>query len=219
MKRVPRRHDPESTIDSLLSAGTILFADRGFDGASVEDIARRAKVNKAMISYHFGGKDGLYRAILAETFEPTLKRLEGLKGESRPAPERLREFIAHFAAMVDHRPGLPSMLLREVLSGGSHLDAKAIPYFLAVFAAVREIVEQGIREASFREVDPFLTHLSLIGGLVFFFATHPLRERFAREGRLPVTLPTPDAYVRHFQDLMIRALQRHDPAVEPRETR
>ena len=216
--RVARKHAPESTREALLSAGTSLFAERGFDGASVDAIAQRARVNKAMISYHFGGKDGLYRAILAETFEPTLQRLEGLRGEPAPAPERLRAFIAHFAGMVDHRPGLPAMLLREVLSGGRHLDERVIPYFLALFAAVREIVEQGIRDGAFREVDPFLTHLSLIGGLVFFFATHPLRERFAREGKLPMDLPTPDAYVRHFQDLMIQALRRADPVVHSQES-
>jgi len=207
LKSIGLKKKSEATREALLAAGTRLFAERGFDGASVDAIARGAKVNKAMISYHFRGKDGLYRAILAETFEPTLKRIEGLKADSRPAPERLKTFVSLFAEMVDHRPGLPAMILREVLSGGHHLDERTIPYFLAVLAAVQQIVKGGIRERSFRRVDPILTHISLIGGLVFFFATQPLRERFAREGRLPVRLPASAAYVAHFQNLMSRALQ------------
>ncbi|HEV8375189.1 MAG TPA: TetR family transcriptional regulator [Candidatus Polarisedimenticolia bacterium] len=213
MKRAsPSRRSPADTRHALLAAGTRLFAERGFDGASVEAIARLAKANKAMISYYFGGKEGLYRTILAETFEPVLKKMEALRQVSRPAPELLQAFIFYFAEMVEHHPDLPAMLLREVLSGGRHLDAKALHYFLSLFAAVREILEAGVRQKSFRAVDPFLTHLSVIGGLVFFFATHPLRERLAREGRLPVKLPKPDAYVHHFALLMTRALKREGAA-------
>ncbi|MCP4657706.1 MAG: helix-turn-helix transcriptional regulator, partial [bacterium] len=55
----PRGHyDAAATREALLEAATELFAERGFDGAKVEAIARRAGVNKAMISYHFGGKQG-----------------------------------------------------------------------------------------------------------------------------------------------------------------
>src|SRR4030095_5227128 len=93
-----------ATRDALLAAGTRLFARRGFDGASLEAIARLARANKAMISYYFGGKEGLYRALLADTREPVLRRTEGLRKLPRPAPERLRSFIFYFAEMVERHP-------------------------------------------------------------------------------------------------------------------
>lgn len=219
MKTAAPRKTSLATRDALLAAGTRLFAQRGFDGASVEAIARLAGANKAMISYYFKGKEGLYRAILAETLEPVLRRTEGLRKVSRPAPERLQTFIFYFAEMVEHHPDLPAMILREVLSGGRHLDEKALRYFLSLFAVVREILEEGVRNKSFRRVDPFLTHLSVIGGLVFFFVTHPLRERLAREGKLPMKLPAPDAYVRHFALLMTQALKRENSARAARARR
>jgi AcrR family transcriptional regulator len=219
MKRPPSRKGSVATRDALLAAGTRLFARRGFDGASLEAIARLARANKAMISYYFGGKEGLYRAILADTLEPVLRRTEGLRKLPRPAPERLRAFIFYFAEMVERHPDLPAMILREVLSGGRHLDERALGYFLSLFAVVREILEEGVRRKSLRKVDPFLTHLSVIGGLVFFFVTHPLRKRLAREGRLPMQLPAPDAYVRHFALLMIHALKRESRAPGSRARR
>jgi AcrR family transcriptional regulator len=58
-----RRRDPERTRQALLDAALAEFSAKGLAGARVGDIAQRAGVNKQLISYHFGGKDGLYRAL------------------------------------------------------------------------------------------------------------------------------------------------------------
>jgi AcrR family transcriptional regulator len=207
-KRAPRRgRDPEATREALLASGTALFAECGFDGTSVDAIARKAGVNKAMINYHFGGKRKLYLAIFASTFAEIVERVDGLRQASRPPAELLREFVAIFADMaVRRRPNFPAMLLREVLAGGRLVEAEILPRILAIFTVVREIVERGVREGSFRPVDPVLTHLSLIGSLAFFFATAPFRDRAIAAGRLPLSPPAAEAYVRHVQELMTRGL-------------
>ena len=206
MIMVDHRRNSDRTREALLTAGTDLFARHGFEGTRVDLIARKARVNKAMISYHFGGKAGLYRAILLSTFTATLERVQPLRLSPEPADVLLRAFVKDFSDMVAGRPGLPMMLLREALSGGRHLDRETLPCFVAVFSVVREIIEKGRRERTFRPVDPLLTHLSLIGSLVFFFGTAPLRDRLIREGLIPFQAPDADAYVRHIQDLMTRAL-------------
>src|SRR5262245_35055014 len=130
----PRRRNSERTRDALIEAAARQFAERGFDGVRVEQIARAAGVNKAMISYHFGGKRGLYRAILRETFDRFNERLASLTDADRPAVERVREFAAAFAAVAAERPALPAMLLREALSGGAHLAESDMSSFVAPFA-------------------------------------------------------------------------------------
>jgi AcrR family transcriptional regulator len=205
---------PEETREKLMGAATSLFAEKGFDGARVEAIAKKARVNKAMISYHFGGKEGLYRAILLSTFESAIQRLKALEEMAAPADEQLREFVRLFAGVAAARPGLPAMLLREVLSGGRHLDEEILPHFLGVFGHVRRIVARGIREGTFRPVDPLLTHLSLIGALVFFFSTSPLRARLGAEGKLPAASPSDEAFVEHIQDLITRGLATGRPMAD-----
>jgi len=71
---------------------------------------------------------------------------------------------------------------------------------------VRRIVERGVREGSFRPVDPLLTHLSLVGSLLFFFATARLRARLFAEGRVRGKAPETTTYVKHIQDLIIHGL-------------
>jgi TetR/AcrR family transcriptional regulator len=196
-----------------MDAGTDLFARNGFEGTRVDLIARKARINKAMINYHFGGKAGLYRAILLNLFTATLERVGPLRTSPLPADELLRSFVKDFSEEVASRPGLPAMLVREALSGGKHLDRQTLPCFQQVFSTVREIIEKGSREGTFRPVDPLLTHLSLIGSLVFFFATSPMRDRLISEGYVPFGPPAPEDYVGHVQDLMTRAL-----AAEPTRT-
>ena len=54
----------------LLEAATSLFAQKGFSGVSVRQLAEAANVNIAAISYYFRGKEGLYQAVLEEQFAP-----------------------------------------------------------------------------------------------------------------------------------------------------
>jgi AcrR family transcriptional regulator len=160
-----------------------------------------------MINYHFGGKRKLYLAIVTAAFQDIVARAERLTETDRPAPDLLRELIALVAETATQRnPHFPAMMLREVLAGGKHLGADTIAYPLRVADVVRHIVERGVREGSFRPVNPLLTHLTLVGSLLFFFATAPLRARLTAEGHLRGQAPDGAAYVKHIQELIIHGL-------------
>ena len=140
-------------------------------------------------------------------FAELLDRVEPLRNDARPPDHVLREFIAIVGDTANRRrPHLSKMMLREVIAGGPHLDHEVLVYPMRVFAVVREIIERGVRERVFRPVDPILTHLSLIGSLVFFFATADFRSRMAAEAPIPLEATPPDAYVRHIQELIARGL-------------
>jgi TetR/AcrR family transcriptional regulator len=207
-----RRRDAASTRETLLAAGTELFAERGYDGVPVSAIADEAGVNKAMINYHFGGKRKLYLAIVSATFAEIVASVERLAEAPRPAPELVRDLIAVVGDTVTRRhPHFCTMMLREVVAGGSHIEPELIDKPARMLAAVQRIVARGVREGDFRPVDPLLTHLSLVGSLVFFFATTRFRERVLAHHRLGVTPPTAAAYVKHIQDLLSYGLAAQGP--------
>src|SRR5215475_11491172 len=202
-----RAHDSRATRKSLLDAAASLFAARGFDGVSVAEVARLAGANKALINYYFGGKLQLYRTVVREMFAELLGRIEPLRTDARPPDQVLREFIAIVGDTAHRRrPHLSRMMLREVIAGGQHLDHEILVYPMRALSVVREIIERGVRERVFRPVDPILTHLSLVGSLVFFFATADFRRRMAAETPIPIAATSPDAYVRHIQNLIARGL-------------
>jgi TetR/AcrR family transcriptional regulator len=206
--RAPRQRDAGATREALLAAATALFADRGFAGTTVDAIAVRARVNKAMINYHFEGKHGLYTAILKRDFGWALTRLTELTSEPIKADEKLSRFVAIFGELHQRRPGLSAMMLREAMSGGRELDPSLLPDIRSIFGAVHAIVTQGIAEGTFRDVDPLFMHHTVIGTLAFFFAAKPLRDRMIAEGVVPVAHPEPQAFIAHVQTLLARGLAK-----------
>jgi AcrR family transcriptional regulator len=204
-----RRRDTVATREALLGAATELFAERGFDGTKVDQIAQSAGCNKAMISYHFGGKKSLYNEILAGTLNEAHERFHEIRYSKAPADDRLRDFIFAFADLAATQPALPVMVIREVMSGGLHIDADLLPRFLELFKLVQEIIDQGVREGTFMNVNSYVTHMSLLGSLVFFFATKQIRELLAA-APLPSSVPEVREFVRDLELTIRRGL-----AVEP----
>jgi TetR/AcrR family transcriptional regulator len=211
-RRRSRRRDAVATRQALISAGTELFAERGYDGVPVAAIAARAGVNKAMINYHFGGKRKLYVAIVSATFAEIVAGIEHLAESERPAPEVLRELVALVGDVATRRhPHFCTMMLREVVAGGKHLESEVMDKPVRILEAVQSIVARGVREGDFRPVDPLLTHLSLVGSLVFFFATRRFRERVLAKRRPALAPPDPEAYVKHTQELLTHGLAAARP--------
>ena len=215
----PRRaiRDSAATKAALLKAGAELFAARGYDGVTLDRVTRKARVNKAMVSYHFGGKRGLYLAIVTATFEELLASVRAIATDGRPAPEQLRDFVRAFARLAGvERPGFPAMLLREVLAE-SELHRQVVPYMVAMLGAVSGIIRRGVEEKTLRPVDPVLCYFSLLGALAFFFATKPARDHAVARGDLPVAALAmgSDAFVSYVNEFVVGGLElsgRRGPA-------
>jgi AcrR family transcriptional regulator len=214
-RREREKRDPAATRQALLRAGAELFAERGFDGVPIGDIAERAGVNKALISYHFRGKRGLYVAILRSTFASMAERLKAIEAKAPGAREALHAILEVFRDMTQERHGFPTLFLREVLSTG--IEPALLPHLVEIIGVSRRLAERGARERLFRRVDPLLLHLGLIGSLVFFFATEPARRRAAAEGRVPFVMPDSAAFVRYVEELTLRGLAPGRRPLPPRK--
>ncbi len=196
---------PHDTRESLLESATEVFVRKGFSGARVDEIARQAKANKAMIYYHFGSKEGLYKAVL-------LKYIGGLQEEIARVPqdaEPLARLLAFYAALgrtFQNRPALPFMMFREILAGGVHMDAEVARALKGVLDFVRATVEEGIAAGSLRTVNPLFVHLSMMAPMMLFCVSRPFRERL-----LPVVpekgASTVEGFFEHMYDVLGRTLR------------
>ncbi len=212
VRREGEKRDPGATRRALLGAGAVLFAERGFAGVSIEDLAARAGVNKALISYHFRGKRGLYSAILAATFRELAERIDAVEAQAEDARAALHGLVSVFDAFRREHPTFPRLFMREVLESG--VEPLVVPHLLTVIGVVRRIAARGRREGTLRPVDPLLMHFGLIGALVFFAATEPARRRAAAEGRIPFAMPEFPDFLRYVEELTVRGLAPH-----PRDSR
>lgn len=204
-KREARRsRDPEATREALLRAATELFALKGFDGVRIEEIARAADVNKALISYYFEGKRGLYRAAIESSFVELEHLTETLADRSRAPIDLLRGFVAGFAELaMKRRPHFPALFLREMLASGEAAP-EAVAHVPEILRRFRQVIRRGVAEGSVRKVDARELYLLLVGSLAFFFATAPARE--AVKQRIPAASVPPSSYVAFLQDVLDRIL-------------
>jgi AcrR family transcriptional regulator len=198
------KRDPEATRHALLGAAADLFAEHGFDAVSVEDVAERAGVNKALVSYHFGGKRGLYVSALQSGFAAMADRLLAVEARAGSAREGLHGFFEAFLAVHREHPGFPTLFVRELLAGD--IEPAVAVQLLRIVGVTRRLARRGAREGAFRRTDPLLLHLGLVGSLAFFFGTEPARQKARAEGHVPFRAPTPRAFVRHLEDLTLWGL-------------
>src|SRR5258708_25071467 len=106
--------------DRLFAAAAAEFAARGYAGAKVDRIARAARLNKAMIYYHFTSKAALYREILRDMFGAVRTRINEVAASDAAPEDKVRHYIEAIATEAEARPHFPPIPLREIAEGAAH---------------------------------------------------------------------------------------------------
>jgi len=196
-----------SSADALLLAATEVFLEQGFSGARVDEIAERARVNKAMIYYHFESKHGLYRAVLHRLLAGVGEELAAQAAAERDPRRRLIAFYGGIARLFSERPALPRIMLREILAGGENVDPETTRTLAGFVELVAKAIEDGRQEGSVRPVHPLIVHLSAMGPLILFFVTQAFRDRVLPAALPGSVQPTPEAMLDHLAVLIERGLE------------
>ena len=191
----------------LLTAAAAEFAARGFAGASVDRIARLARVNKAMIYYHFASKAALYREILRDMFEAVAVRVTAAAHATATPDDKVRAFVDAIATEAEARPHFPPIWFREIAEGGAHLDATTLASIAAVVKSLRHILHEGCAAGRFRQVDPLLVHAGIVGPILLYFASGALRGRLQKGGVAGASTISRDDVVAHVQRVALMALE------------
>jgi TetR/AcrR family transcriptional regulator len=202
----PRRSATGSR-ERLFAAAAAEFAARGFAGASVDRIATAARVNKAMIYYHFKSKAALYREILRDMFGAVRVRVAAVSVADLSPDQKIRAYVAAIADEAEARPHFPPIWLREIAEGAGHVDAVTLGYVRDVLEALAAIIGEGVRAGRFQPTPPLLIQGGVIAPLMFFLATAPLRQKIARAGVDGVAAISRDMVIEHIQRLTLAQLE------------
>jgi AcrR family transcriptional regulator len=174
----------EETRAALLTAATEVFLEHGFRAARVQDIAERASIRLSAINYHFGGKEGLYLAVLQQHADAAIAHLPLTPPDlARPLRERFA-FVVHALAYrmldADSPSRIGQLLVREVVSPTAALDVMFERFTKPQAMVLRGLISEILAGGAAQVVSPdalLRAMLSVVGQCMMYRIGMPLIER------------------------------------------
>ena len=153
--------------DAIISAAIALFAEKGFEGTSIRDIAARADVNLAMINYYFGSKEGLFAQLVESKSNYTREALlEITSNDTLSHMEKIDQVIVCYVTRLFSNRKFHRVISQELmLAQREELQQYILNMMYNNNLLIRKIIEDGISEGTFNPVDPQLTLSTLVGTL------------------------------------------------------
>ena len=159
------------TAERILDVAEEVFAEKGFEGATLRDVADRVGIRIPSLYNHFASKDRLYAAVLERGIGPVLRTLAASAVDDQQSRSRILEDT--LAALAE-RPNLPRLVLHETLAGGRHLRKMLEEWLGPVLRQAQQLVESG--PAAERWKPEQLPHLvlAMYNIVVGYFAAAPI---------------------------------------------
>ncbi len=177
-----------NTREKIILAATEIFAEKGKHGATMDEIAKKAKVNKAMIYYFFSNRENMYietfsyifKKIIIDMAEKLAKKLDGV-----PDPEVMIQIIVknhiksfsedmnHTKILIEaliHNPEEFKKVARDLKNNHFALNSTKKDKHLERF------FEKGIENGTLRKIEPTQTLISIMGMILIYFISKPISQ-------------------------------------------
>jgi AcrR family transcriptional regulator len=165
-----RVRDPERTRAEIMDVATREFADRGYTGARVDEIADKTRTTKRMIYYYFGGKEGLYLAVLERAYAGIRALEQRLDVEHLPPVEALRQLAELTFDHHESHQDFVRLVTIENIHYAEHLERSRVRDSLAAPAldVLTRIMARGRDAGLFRDdLDALDVHMIISAYCVF----------------------------------------------------
>ncbi|MEM7492681.1 MAG: TetR/AcrR family transcriptional regulator [Pseudomonadota bacterium] len=135
-----RERQKRETRASILQAALDQFAERGFDGASIRDIAKRAGVFHGLIKYHFENKEELWKAAVSFLFERQATEMANPEGfDDLPPAEQARNWLRRYVHYCAHHPEHARIMVQESLRDSERLRWAVKEHIAPVHEIARDV--------------------------------------------------------------------------------
>jgi AcrR family transcriptional regulator len=168
--------------EAILAVAETVFAEKGYDRARLEDVARGVGIRRASLLYHFGDKGSLYEAVLDSIVDDLAVRYRRVLSSRVAVGLRLERTVDEWLDVTTARPALIRLLLREVADGVSEHSRKFAERAASVLTAVGEVIAAGQAEHKLRRMSAAHVMMALTGASVFLTLGGTLLAPGARDG-------------------------------------
>ena len=151
------------TREDILEAAAQVFRQKGFHGASMQDIAEAVNLQKASLYHHVSSKQEILLALLDRALELLFERISVISNQPIPADEKLQQMIRAYLQILAENTDLSAVLLFEHRSLERKQHARHVPNRDKFEALWREVLAEGVASKLFTCDDPALTTRAILG--------------------------------------------------------
>lgn len=173
---------PEQTRQALLNAALPFFARKGFDGTTIREVADAAGVNLSLVSYHFDGKQGLYRSCIEEFGKLRQNRVEEILQPAQTQEEfkvRFRLLIEDMLAFMISNPFVCQIVLREIDDGlpiaKDIFEKTLMKTFTGLVQYILDAKEKGFVRTS---INPLIISMMTQASIFHLMRTDKIRQMY-----------------------------------------
>jgi AcrR family transcriptional regulator len=163
----------ESTEAKIKEAARVVFTQKGYDSATVRDIAKEADISVSLVNYYFRSKEKLFLLCMAENLQRLLAGDEPiLNDESTTIIEKLQKLVVLHMNMLLENPDFPTFIVNEMLSGSSDLPEIQLRIDMMANSVLAKQLKALKREGKLK-MNPMHLVMNVAGMMLFPFLAKP----------------------------------------------
>ena len=167
-----------ATADKLIDAAESLFAEKGFYGTSIREVADCLSIAKSSLLHHFPQKEKLYGAVLKKLADEMTQEVREIRHQFTGEKEQIFQFVHMLCHNSEKKPNRENIILRELLDNPKRAEKAKKWFFVDYFNELTDMIKSGQNKGFFKPVNPEIFILQLLGAHRYLIISLPTVKQF-----------------------------------------